>query len=274
METCGKVQNKFYYSSSSRIEPDEVWNLPSFIQSHSEVDVQNSTVHLEPPLDFGENQREFFAFQAAMSKDVCLNIDVDIFSMPSPRNSSSFTSRLGICSDNERFDEINTFLSTFFTKDRKSWVAKRFEKREKRFNAKVNRLLPLTEAGNFSAKTLEAAVKYSVSNLLGGYGYFSGLLKVRVAGSLETDRVERSATTKLQEIVTSRSLSLFSGTPSRFKFPRPFLWDEGFHLSVVRLWDYKLFLEVLESWFNIQFDPDTNNYLSTASTRGNFHACL
>lgn len=58
----------------------------------------------------------------------------------------------------------------------------------------------------------------TLSNLLGGIGYYYGpvLIKKKVGQGASYDE----------------PAPLFTGSPSRNRFPRGFLWDEGFHLMV------------------------------------------
>eukprot|EP00347_Sterkiella_histriomuscorum_P002218 403369017 len=43
---------------------------------------------------------------------------------------------------------------------------------------------------------------------------------------------------------------LFTASPSRPKFPRGFLWDEGFHSQITCQWSKLLCMDVLSHWFN------------------------
>ena len=61
-----------------------------------------------------------------------------------------------------------------------------------------------------------AAAKAALSNMLGGFGYFTGRTEVRGAGLNGRSGYSFEA-------------RLFTGVPSRSFFPRGFLWDEGFH---------------------------------------------
>ncbi|KAJ9459384.1 Mannosyl-oligosaccharide glucosidase GCS1 [Diplonema papillatum] len=76
---------------------------------------------------------------------------------------------------------------------------------------------------------------HAVSNLLGGMGYWYG----EAAASDGTAMAEKE---------------LFSAVPSRAKFPRGFLWDEGFHQLVVGKWCPELAKDVLLSWL-AQVEP-------------------
>jgi len=42
---------------------------------------------------------------------------------------------------------------------------------------------------------------------------------------------------------------MFSHIPSRFRFPRPFLWDEGFHNLITAYYDKDIALLSLKTWF-------------------------
>ncbi|PHJ16082.1 mannosyl-oligosaccharide glucosidase, partial [Cystoisospora suis] len=51
-------------------------------------------------------------------------------------------------------------------------------------------------------------------------------------------------------------IEMFSFVPSRVKFPRAFLWDEGFHLLVARPWNSLLALQNLSSWMGLIHQTD------------------
>lgn len=211
------------------------------------------------------------------------DINIDLFSSPySEKNSTStLLHRLGFrsCPNHgssnalpECFSNAKKFLFDFFENDRDFWISSRMKLRQQSFESKMKELFfsDLPDRAHIESRpdpltrvSLQNVTRFAISNLLGGYGYFQGRLKVRIAKDLEVDSLEPVP------VVTTDSipLSLFSGTPSRSKFPWPFLWDEGFHLSVLRLWDYRLFLGVLRSWFNLQFDHNSNNYLSSRLTK-------
>ncbi|TPP60850.1 Mannosyl-oligosaccharide glucosidase [Fasciola gigantica] len=80
--------------------------------------------------------------------------------------------------------------------------------------------------------------KISVSNLLGGLGYFYGssLVQSSRPGS---------------EPVSNWPAGLFTATPSRSMFPRGFLWDEGFHGLILARWDPILAMETVGHWLDL-----------------------
>ena len=43
---------------------------------------------------------------------------------------------------------------------------------------------------------------------------------------------------------------MLSFTPSRFGFPRPFFWDEGFHTMLGCRWNSDICLESLANWLD------------------------
>jgi mannosyl-oligosaccharide glucosidase len=67
--------------------------------------------------------------------------------------------------------------------------------------------------------------------MLGGIGYWYG--SSAVAGKSSLALAQRP---------------LFSATPSRPKFPRGFLWDEGFHDLVIASWDPAIARDILSHW--------------------------
>ncbi|CAI2730220.1 unnamed protein product [Schistosoma spindalis] len=80
--------------------------------------------------------------------------------------------------------------------------------------------------------------RISVSNLLGGIGFFYGTSLVRSANIGP-------------EPVSNWASSLFTATPSRPNFPRGFLWDEGFHGLILARWDPNLAMETVGSWLDL-----------------------
>lgn len=76
--------------------------------------------------------------------------------------------------------------------------------------------------------------KEALSNLLGGIGYYYGPVKIKQGG----------------KGVYDEPAELFTGSPSRSRFPRGFLWDEGFHLMITCQWSRFLCMDILSNWFN------------------------
>lgn len=79
---------------------------------------------------------------------------------------------------------------------------------------------------------------------MGGIGYFYG---TSLISSAPLDRNTSSQTS----IIEYWPASLFTATPSRSKFPRGFLWDEGFHALLVGRWDVELALQILGHWLDL-----------------------
>ena len=100
-------------------------------------------------------------------------------------------------------------------------------------------------------------LKYLLSNLLGGIGYFHG--KSKVASSSTS---EHAQTTDVED---KGPYQLFSSVPSRPFFPRGFLWDEGFHLQVILDWDMDLALEIISSWLDTM---DENGWIAREQILG------
>lgn len=76
--------------------------------------------------------------------------------------------------------------------------------------------------------------KEALSNLLGGIGHYYGPVKIKQGA----------------RGVYDEAAELFTGSPSRSRFPRGFLWDEGFHLMITCQWSRLLCMDVLSTWFN------------------------
>ena len=78
----------------------------------------------------------------------------------------------------------------------------------------------------------------ALSSLLGGIGFFFG------KGLVSAPHHEGGHI----EYLRAR---LITGTPARAKFPRGFLWDEGFHLLLVAHWSPNLAIEILGHWLDL-----------------------
>lgn len=48
----------------------------------------------------------------------------------------------------------------------------------------------------------------------------------------------------------SDALELLASYPTRSRFPRGFLWDEGYHLLVICQWSSNLCVDIYRSWFD------------------------
>ncbi|SCU87606.1 LAMI_0D06744g1_1 [Lachancea mirantina] len=105
-------------------------------------------------------------------------------------------------------------------------------------------------AKSFSFKSEEEKkfARESLSNLLGGIGYFYGTQRVDRTTVLDEEQFEKI---ELNNAGEEGPLELFSSVPSRAFFPRGFYWDEGFHLLQIMEYDFDLVLEILQSWFNL-----------------------
>lgn len=102
------------------------------------------------------------------------------------------------------------------------------------FDAKFDQVFGLRDLG---AEETELA-KVSLSNVLGGIGYWHGQ-------SISEDPGSQHGMKELDPV------NLLTATPSRATFPRGFLWDEGFHQLIVQKWNAKLSSECLQSWFSM-----------------------
>lgn len=88
----------------------------------------------------------------------------------------------------------------------------------------------------------------TLSNLLGGIGYFHGTQLVDRTATLDDEQFKE---VKLTNPVEEGPLSLFTSVPSRAAFPRGFYWDEGFHLLQIMEYDFDLAFVIVSSWFDL-----------------------
>lgn len=88
----------------------------------------------------------------------------------------------------------------------------------------------------------------TLSNLLGGIGYFHGKQLVDRTTELDEDNFREVPLVHPEE---EGPLSLFTSVPSRAAFPRGFYWDEGFHLLQIMDYDFDLAVQICLSWFEL-----------------------
>ncbi|EDO16155.1 hypothetical protein Kpol_1026p1, partial [Vanderwaltozyma polyspora DSM 70294] len=87
----------------------------------------------------------------------------------------------------------------------------------------------------------------TLSNLLGGIGYFHGSQIVDRITELDDETFDKPNFKNRKE---EDPIDLFTSVPSRAFFPRGFYWDEGFHLLQIMEYDFDLAFEIITSWFN------------------------
>lgn len=94
----------------------------------------------------------------------------------------------------------------------------------------------------------KAFAKETLSNLLGGIGYFYGSQIIDRITKLDENQFEEL---KLNNGVEEGPYRLFTSVPSRGFFPRGFYWDEGFQILQIMDYDSDLAFELMSSWFNL-----------------------
>ena len=90
----------------------------------------------------------------------------------------------------------------------------------------------------FKSKGSDVWTRRAISNLFGSLGRFTGDVVINDPARLVTIR--------------STNLDMTSIGPSRSKFPRPFLWDDGFHLLAIDTVNRPLAVEIVTSWLRAQ----------------------
>ncbi|KAF9977520.1 Processing alpha glucosidase I [Actinomortierella ambigua] len=125
---------------------------------------------------------------------------------------------------------------------------------EKDFDDRFERVFGLAAKG-YNAKEV-AFAKATMSNLIGGIGYFYGSSIIDKSATYEEGENEHLegpvARRPNPNPQMSEPASLFSAVPSRSFFPRGFYWDEGFHQNLIGVWDNDLSLEIIKSWYDRQ----------------------
>ncbi|RUS86055.1 hypothetical protein EGW08_006209 [Elysia chlorotica] len=107
--------------------------------------------------------------------------------------------------------------------------------KEKEFDAKFEKVFQL-EQRNYTVNEIHFA-KAALSNMLGGIGYFYG-------PSLVQSRYN-------SEPVNYWEAPLYTAVPSRPFFPRGFLWDEGFHNMLIRMWNSEISKDIIGHWMDL-----------------------
>eukprot|EP00760_Papus_ankaliazontas_P017170 PhM_4_TR17053/c0_g1_i1/m.18456/K01228/GCS1; mannosyl-oligosaccharide glucosidase len=126
--------------------------------------------------------------------------------------------------------------SSFHDEAAQCALSRLFKRREAAFHDKFNRVFPMPDATNAERKMATAAL----SNLVGGVGYWHGDSLV----AMKDGSTKRTA-----------SLPLVSAVPCRSKFPRGFMWDEGFHQMLIAKWLPELSKDIIMHWM-LQMDDD------------------
>lgn len=88
--------------------------------------------------------------------------------------------------------------------------------------------------------------RYAFSNIIGGITHYFGYIH------------------EVNNIFNHPFQEVFSCTPSRGKFPRGFLWDEGFHLLIVCRYSLDLCMKILQNWFDLM---DFNGWIAREQIR-------
>ncbi|SCZ89151.1 BZ3500_MvSof-1268-A1-R1_Chr1-1g00992 [Microbotryum saponariae] len=119
------------------------------------------------------------------------------------------------------------------------------------FHNRFRSCFELDRFGNFEASEV-AFARSTLSNLLGGIGYFYGTSIVDRHFKYPWDREDgedKGEAKSHPEIVPAQTL--LTATPCRSFFPRGFYWDEGFHLLLINRWDLDLGLRIISSWADL-----------------------
>ncbi|XP_041477006.1 mannosyl-oligosaccharide glucosidase-like [Lytechinus variegatus] len=103
------------------------------------------------------------------------------------------------------------------------------------FNQRFEEKFGLIEKGY--APDEVAFAKATMSNMIGGIGYFYGSSVVQSKHNTEP--------------VAYWTAPLYTAVPSRSFFPRGFLWDEGFHNLLISKWDPYISVDIIGHWLDL-----------------------
>lgn len=109
---------------------------------------------------------------------------------------------------------------------------------------------------------LLAMTSSALSNLIGGIGYWEGKYltvakEIDELSDAQGKEVKSLPGRPSVEEETTAAVTLFSAVPSRAKFPRGFLWDEGFHQLLLSKWDPEISKDVISHWLLSVIDEST-----------------
>ena len=147
-------------------------------------------------------------------------------------------------------------------KENKKSISELINQRIKEFNTKFNELFKLKNIEKIqnnniyildesNSESLQQMNKEALSNILGGIGYFYGIIKEKKNNDDKNSQKEKG---------------LFTATPCRSYFARGFLWDEGFHQLIISKWDIELSLDMINSWLDTM---DDKGWIPREQIRGN-----
>lgn len=109
-----------------------------------------------------------------------------------------------------------------------------FDPVSQRYNAGLFESKNASFVSHFSS---EFAQK-SMANLLGNLGRFYGELSIDNSDGLVN--------------IFDTKLSMTASGPARTRFPRPFLWDDGFHMLAIERFNKHIAIEMVTSWMRSQ----------------------
>jgi mannosyl-oligosaccharide glucosidase len=135
---------------------------------------------------------------------------------------------------------------------------------EQRFHTKFAAVFPFMNIAGLDRMPpthgLVTMAESALSNMIGGLGYWTGQHRV-VRRELDeaADAKGRDLLPQEAQLIQldppgpyvfelQHKFRLFSGVPSRAKFPRGFLWDEGFHQLLIGKWDAQISFDVISHW--------------------------
>ncbi|XP_065317807.1 mannosyl-oligosaccharide glucosidase-like [Gordionus sp. m RMFG-2023] len=130
---------------------------------------------------------------------------------------------------------------------------KLFVEFKRKFETKFSKIYG-PKAGNqstFSSPEDQSISRAAFSNLIGGIGYFYGTSLVSFTPTTSSDDEITQRNKKDEPIYSYFPSQLFTAVPSRSFFPRGFLWDEGFHQSILSKWDHVIVRDCLATWFDL-----------------------
>ncbi|KAF8821978.1 mannosyl-oligosaccharide glucosidase [Cardiosporidium cionae] len=163
-------------------------------------------------------------------------------------------------------------MEKFYGEPASDYLTHSIALRSAKFRDKFNRVFPASNYKIFEGITkrtkekIEAGSTSALSNLMGGFSYFSGRYPVKkyfnasTFHSLDENSIANASARpqylKTPQYTISGFHTMVSFTPSSLMFPRPFLWDEGFHLMVVNKWQPLMSMDSILHWLQLM-NPQT-----------------